>query len=260
MMIRPALVVAAVWLVASPQASAQPLDPPTLTVDAFFNLAPPNRISTNVFGTYSLSDPRFGAIGVDASGTPAPLLRAESDIGPNALASIFGRGVATIEYGVEVVGPAGPVGVVVGARGEAVGAATTGASFAVESAWRLFDGLGDLAGDDVRSGQLFATSFDRTFEDAVAVVLVTNRVYAVSMVADAQAAATDASSHALARAFVDPIFTFAPGVDPALYSFRFSAGIGNAVTVVPEPATTALLTTGLLVFAAARRRLRACRP
>lgn len=253
MLLRRCLIVAAMLLVATSRAPAQGLPSAALLVDVFFNLSPPARISTNVFGTYTLSDPRFGAIDVFSSGTPAPLLRADSSIGPNRLDSIFGRGVATLEYAVEVVGPTGSVGVVVGARGQAAGSAGGGASFAVESAWRLSDGVTQLAGDDVRSGQLFDTSFDRIFGGTVGVVLATNRVYVVSMVADAAAAATASGSHAVASAFVDPLFAFAPGVDSQLYSLRFSEGIGNAV---PEPSRVALLTAGLLVLVVARRHRR----
>ena len=44
------------------------------------------------------------------------------------------------------------------------------------------------------------------------------------MVADAFGAATIPGSHATVDAFVDPIFSFGPGVDPTLYSFEFSPG------------------------------------
>jgi hypothetical protein len=82
---------------------------------------------------------------------------------------------------------------------------------------------------------------------------MTDRVYVVTMVADEDSAATDSGSRAVTNAIVDPIFSFDVGVDRSLYSFRFSDGIGNAVAVVPEPATASLLAARLLAFAAAER-------
>jgi hypothetical protein len=69
------------------------------------------------------------------------------------------------------------------------------------------------------------------------------------------AAATDVGSHAAADAFVDPIFSFGPGVDPSLYSFNFSLGIGNSAAVagLPEPGTLALFSVSLLFLIFVRR-------
>ena len=50
--------------------------------------------------------------------------------------------------------------------------------------------VASVAGDDVRSGQM-SGSFSEGFSRTVSLTLATNRVYTVSMFADAQAAATE---------------------------------------------------------------------
>ena len=155
MAIRKCILVAVLWIAGLPAAPAAPLPDSTLIVDAFFNFTPPTGISSNKFGSYSLADPRFGALSVGAFGMPGPLLQATSNIGPNALDGIFGRGSALLNYGFQVLGPAGAVSVRISVRGQATGAATAGASFAVEARWDLLDNGNSLAGDDIRPGQIF---------------------------------------------------------------------------------------------------------
>jgi hypothetical protein len=254
MSVRRFILAAALWQLGSPLAGAAPLPASSVTVEARFNLTPPDPISTNVLGSYQLTDSRFGTVLVDAFGAPGPLLQVGSNIGPNVLASVFGRGSASLNYGVEVLGPAGQVSVLVSVKGGAAGAATSGASFAVASGWALLDNGTSLAGDDILSGQVFGGSFGQTFGRTVEVVLTTNHLYAVSMLADAAAAATDAGSHASASAFVDPFFALGPGLDPTTYSFLFSDGIGNSPLSVPEPGTLWSMACGLLVLAAIRHR------
>jgi hypothetical protein len=141
------------------------------------------------------------------------------------------------------------VPILIGAAGVAEGVATSGASFAVESFWQLRDVGNVLIGDDIRSGQIDGNSFSQSFAHTVGISLATNHVYQVALFADAAAAATAEGSRASAHASVDPFFSFAVGVDPALFSFHLSEGIGNTATAaVPEPGTGVLLAAALLLL------------
>ena len=100
----------------------------------------------------------------------------------------------------------------------------------------------------------YSIDFNESFDRTVILTLATNHVYSVFMLADAGAAATLLGSHATANAFVDPVFSLAPGVDPLAYSFDFSEGIGNS-SLVPEPGTLVLLIAGVLFLGLLRLRM-----
>ena len=225
-------------------AEAAPLPAYSVIGDLFFNFSPPNRLSPNDFGSFALSDPRFGSVSLNSVGTPAPSVAARADIGPNTIPSIFGRASEIVEYALQIIGPTGLVPVRIDVTGAASGFATSGASFAVESRWDLLDGGSPLVGDDIRSGQLTG-SFNDSFSRTVDILLTANHVYSVFMLADAAGAATLEGSRATVNAFIDPIFSFGLGVDTQVFSFIFSEGIGNS-RAVPEPGTLALLLGGLL--------------
>lgn len=237
----------------APPAQAVTLPGASVTGTVLFNLG--GRKDTIAFGEISLDDPGIGSVAFSSAGTPSPALLASADIGPNdAVPSLFGRGVGVLTYSFTVAGPAGSIPVVVDVAGAATASATAGASFAVESMWALYDSPSfttQLAGDDVVSGQTTGT-FDDGFDRQVGLMLTANHVYAVVMKADANAAATATGSHAVAHASVDPVFSFGAGVDPQLYSFAFSEGIGN--TPVPEPGTLLLVCAGVASLGLARRR------
>ena len=236
-----------------PAARAATLPDPSVTGTVLFNLG--GRQDLAAFGSIELTDARFGSVHADVSGTPSPSIVASAHIGPNAVTqSLYGRGTGALTYYFEIEGPSGSVPVSIDVAGAATGVATAGASFAVESRWSLYASIAlttVLAGDDIASGQQ-SGSFDQGFDHTVSLMLATNHTYPVLLVADAQAAATDAGSDSLADAFVDPIFSFGPGVDPLAYSFHFSDGIGN--TTVPEPAALSLLGTGCMALGVVGRR------
>ena len=234
-------------------AEAAPLPAYSVFGDLLFNLSAPNRLFPNDFGSFALTDPRFGSVSVNSVGTPAPFVAVSANIGPNAIPSIFGRASEIVEYALEIIGPTGLVPVRIDVTGAASGFAASGASFAAESRWDLLDGGSPLVGDDIRSGQLTG-SFNDSFSRTVDILLTANHVYSVFMLADAAGAATLEGSRAAANAVIDPIFSFGLGVDTRVYSFTFSEGIGNSRSV-PEPGTLALLLGGLLPFGLLGRRV-----
>lgn len=253
------LLACAIVLFSLVAAEATVLPDPNVSADVLFNFSPPDRQSSNIFGSLSLSDSRFGFVSFTSSGTPSPSLAATANIGPNStIPGIFGRASGVLNYVFEILGPTGSVPVLIDAAGFASAAADSGASFAVASRWTLFDSISlsnVLAGDEIRSGQLTG-SFNQSFNHTVGLTLTTNHIFAVFMLADAAAAATDVGSHAAADAFVDPIFSFGTGVDSSLYSFNFSPRIGNSPVVagVPEPGTLGIFSAGLLFLVFVRRR------
>jgi hypothetical protein len=232
-------------------AEASPISPYSLVGDLVFNQRPSDRLSPNDFGFFALD----GVASLNAAGVPSPSLTADASVGPNQLPSFFARADAILTYALEIVGPAGDVPVVITASGIASAFADDGASFAVETRWGLLDGGATLVGDDIRSGQLTGI-FNQSFGGTHDVELAANHLYTVFILADAAAAATVEGSHATAHAFVDPLFAFGAGVDPSLYAFELSPGIGNdaAGQPVPEPTSLALLGTGFAVVSWRARR------
>jgi hypothetical protein len=240
-------------------ATATLLDDPRVIREAALNLRS-DRVSVADFGSTSFADDRIGSVTVTAFGTPSPAASATANIGLSEIPSLFGRGAVSVTYAFEILGLGGDVPILIDAAGSASAFATSGASFAVESSWSLFDGAAFLAGDDIRSGQL-GGSFGQSFNHTLGLSLAANHVYSITMLADAAGAATLEGSHAIAEAFIDPVFSFGFGVDPLLYAFHFSSGIGNERDVptdpgtqVSEPGSLALVCGAFLAVAGFRRR------
>jgi hypothetical protein len=238
-------------LLSSGAARAVPLGDASVSSTVLFNLG--GRLDSTQFGTLALTDPRFGSVSAAVGGAPSTALVSSAHIGPNAMASIYGRGVGGLTFYFAIDGPAATVPVLIDVAGRATGDATAGATFLVASSWTLYESSAlstTLAGDSLNSTQITGT-FDESFGRTVSLNLTTNHVYAVLMQADAQAAATDVGSRSFADASVDPLFAFGPGVDTGLYSFSFSPGVGNTV---PEPSALALAAAALVSLCGLRRR------
>ncbi len=237
------------------QATATPLDPANISGTILFNIPPPARLDFNTFGTFPQTGPG-GFLQFTASGTPGPFLSGEATISEN----FTGRATGILVYGIEILGPAGNVPVLVDVSGGASGSSVANdpfAAFAMKSLWSLEGpnlGPQGIFSEGIDTGQLSGI-FNQNFGHTVNLTLSANHVYKVTMVADAFAAAGSSGTLAFATAFIDPIFSFGPGVGPE-YSLLLSDGIGNSAPVpVPEPGSLVLLIVGM--FALGLLRIRA---
>jgi len=228
--------------------------PPAATVNGTVSINRGDRVDTVTLGSVGVSDPRFGSVGLSVQGVPLSAVHAGASIGPSdSFALLFGHGAGILGFSFVIDGPTPTAPVLIDVLGLATGTASAGASFAVAVEWELYDSSGltnRLANDLVESGQM-SGSFAQGFARTVSLTLNTQQAYRVVLRADVSAAASDLLSSAQADAFVDPLFRFGSGVDPQLYSFAFSSGIGNAAPV-PEPPAVLLLALGLVALAARR--------
>jgi hypothetical protein len=222
----------------------------------FFNLIPP--VNIDLFGNYFLFQPERGPSEGDsrmsftALGTPAPFLGGVIDVGKNQ----FGRLFASLTYEIEVLGPPGSVPIVIDVSGRVTGNSDAGGSgtLVLQSRWGIEDVvLGPVLGDAIDSG-LQHENFARDFSHKVLATVTANHVHRVTMFIDAEAGGGTTGTNA--TALIDPVFSFAPGVDPA-YSFQFSEGIGNSsTTAIPEPSSVILVSAGAIAIGLWRRRWR----
>jgi hypothetical protein len=232
---------------------------PDATVIGDVSLNKGGRRDMNTFGSIGVTGPGAAA-DLTVSGAPLPTIDAAAQAGPSGdIPGLFSRADAVMTYAFEILGPADSVAVIIDVAGSAQGEGSPGASFAVTSLWQLFDSAAMslvLASDEIRSGQL-SGRFADGFDHAVSLTLLTNHVYPIFLLADAAAAATDTGSRAVASAIIDPRLAFGTGVDPLLFSFTFSSGIGNEAPPptgsVPEPTTVALLVASVIAIARTRR-------
>ena len=236
-------------------ARAGPLVPYVLNGTLFFNLIP--RVEFDLFGHYSLFQPgpagsAEGASRMDffSSGTPAPMLAGEIDAGP----SQFGRSFATLTYELEILGPPGSVPILIDVSGRV--SAHTGLDLSgtvlAQSNWSFEDvSLGPVFSDALDSG-VQHDDFSQNFSHTVFVTVTANHIHRVTMSVDLQVGGGNFGANG--TTFIDPVFSFAPGVDPA-YSFQFSDGIGNSsIPAVPEPDSVFLLSAGAIAIGLLRRR------
>jgi hypothetical protein len=125
----------------------------------------------------------------------------------------------------------------------------------MKSVWSLEAlNLGLLISDEGIITPALTGSFSQTWGETHDLMLTTNSVYRVTMIADAGARGGSAT------AFVDPVFSFGPGVDPTQYAFQFSEGIGNSPPLaVPEPGGAAMMMLGLAALIAVTKSRRMVR-
>jgi hypothetical protein len=234
-----------------------PLAPLVLNGSLLLNLIP--RVDFVDFGNYSLFQPEPGPFEGDsrmffrALGTPAPVLAGEIDAGEFQ----FGRAVATLTYELEVLGPPGSIPILIDVSGAVSGHVDPGdplATLLLQSNWGIEDlVLGPVFSDAIDSG-VQHEEFARNFSHTVFVAVTANHIHRVTMFIDVEAGGGKFGANATAS--IDPVFSFAPGVDPA-YSFQFSDGIGNSPNpAVPEPSSIVLLSTGAIAIGLLRRHSR----
>ncbi len=242
--------VAALLAVSSVSAFAA-LPNPGIIGQAHYNRGP--TFDSSTFETLSIDLPG-GKVSLTTMGEPAPAIVADASVDAADSAFLFGRAVAIVRYSMQVLGPVGPVAVDIDASGAVSASASAGATFVVEAKWSLFDpSFAEIVSRSADSGGAMSGSFSRAFGGTVAVTLQTGSIYTVELRADAQSAATAEDSKADSHAQIDPVFSLGAGVDPDVYSFEFSPGIGNTAAV-PEPAPWALFAGGIALGAARFRR------
>jgi PEP-CTERM motif len=178
-----------------------------------------------------------GTVSIDAA--PLPTVSA---LGTGGCTSVL---QAIFSYYVEIVGPANvplPITVASTATLSATGAAQAGFSLGVGS-------------QTIGIGNCYFASLAAcgTHSTSTSMVMMTNQLYAVGMMADVSNFLGAGSGSAV----VDPQFFFDGDFAPE-YAFAFSPGVGNGVTVgvVPEPETLALMLAGLAAGSIALRRRR----
>ncbi len=241
-------------LTAATPASAQDALPalpnPQILGTLLFNLGPQREVLT--FGPASQTNPAWGTVALDMEGEPRTSITASAQMTNSNFGPLYGRAVGLVGFFFAVDGPGTRATVNIDVTGSIAASASAGASFVVTSRWELWNEAGQvtlLATDEIGTPQMTGST-NQSFSHVVTRDLDVGHVYYVRMLANAEAAATNPGSSASAFAFIDPVFTIGGGLDPSLYTFGFSTGIGNQP--VPEPPAVALLAAGLILLATRR--------
>ncbi|MBL8176064.1 MAG: PEP-CTERM sorting domain-containing protein [Bryobacterales bacterium] len=229
------------------------LAPPLVSGSLLFNRTPPDGVNFFSFGTFASSGPG-GSLGFHSAPSPIPSLQANVSL----ISNFYGRSSGTLIYEMQLSGPADTVAVLVHAAGSVAGSSITDdpfAVFALKATWSLFhanSGQFVVLEEGIQTPALQG-SFSQSFSNTRDLVLKVGDLYRITMVADAGAAAgSGANAHGFA--FIDPLFTFAPGVGQE-FSFLFSEGIGNsAAALTPEPGTMAMIGVAAWLLGLRRRR------
>ena len=261
--------------VATSDAGAGPLLPPVLPLSA---LGVIGQVSVPLFalgvnagdlGTYRV----FGPTGVGGTtgaelgifATPSPLVVATVASAPHQ----YARANTTLVYEMAVLSPVdvmcsfpfygidGPDCVVdvdvdvfglVTTHGSTILGGDPPPSFIAHATVAIQNAQGEeLFSEGIRLPLTNNGAFTDEFATRQRMTVLANRALRIRMDVNAEAAATTLPASAFA--LVDPVFSFAPGVDPG-YSFQFSPGIGNSrANTVPEPGALLLLTSGLALGA-----------
>jgi hypothetical protein len=239
------------------QATAVPLLPDAVySGNLSYQLITPNigGVSSGQPGPISAgtgSSPSYVQVQGAASPMPAPNISSSINAGiaadlPPAFAYCNCAGGSTSEeitYSMEILGPQGNVNVDVNALGS-----VTATVSATQGNYNLFGqaffGIIGVLTDNAT----LSNSGVGGFTDTNHYVFATNRIYTVRLLTQANATVTSGSADETISvlASVDPMFTIDPlTIDPNLYSFDFSAGIGNS-SVTPLPPTWLMLLGGLV--------------
>lgn len=210
--------------------------------------------------TFNVPPKREGGLGETVLDAPnGSRLRLASAIlpSPSLMAAVVvigdpynGRVVGTIDYEVMIVGPetGNLVEVLFSVYGEVQGNSYPQGSFLLKSTWKLESSSGVVISGGIET-PTFSDHFYDTYREKHDLFLLPNRRFKVSMFADIFLAPGGPGGSGYA--FVDPLFTFGPGVGPE-YSFAFSPGVGNTAPV-PEPHSFVLMAAGLLALGWRRR-------